>query len=284
MARLYKRNAAVTLARPIAGQFFGELPNAIRVTDLRVSFEVERTLRSEPDSCRLSIYNLAERTRGEVEKTPLFVRLDAGYDGQFEELFSGDLRYGLSHHDEELWETALEVGDGERAHRFARVSRSFGAGIDTLTAVREVARSMGLTVRASPAALVELRSQYAAGLALAGPARNELDRLLGRHGMTWSIQSGRLQVLRAGEARADLAQVVSQDSGLIGSPEYGPPQKKGEPPVLHFQTLLRPGIVPGGRVQLNSSAIRGIFRVARVLHRGDTHGSEWVSEVEATTP
>lgn len=286
MARLFKHAAAVTIARPIAGRFFGEEPNAIRATGLRATFEVERSLRKEPDSATVRVYNLAQNTRSEIEKLPLFVRLDVGYDGQLEQLFAGDVRYGISRRDGVLWETSLELGDGERAHRFARVNRSLGAGVDTLTAVREVARSMGLEVRVSPTSALQLRSQYAAGLALSGPARNELDRLLGRHGMTWSIQSGRLQILRLAEARVDLAPIVSQDSGLVGSPEWGPPAKKGAPPTLHFSVLLHPGILPGGRVQLNSRAIRGIFRVARVLHKGDTHGNEWVTDVESvpTTP
>lgn len=281
MARLFKRGAAVTLARPVPDKFFGELPNATRVTDLRVVFNIERNLRSEPDTAEIQVYNLTESTRSECERADLFVRLDAGYDGELQQLFSGDLRYGISRRDGELWETTLQLGDGERAHRFARVNRSYRGGVDTMTALREVARAMDLEVTVSAATAAELRAQYAGGLALFGPARNEIDRLLARHGMTWSIQGGRLVVLRPREVREDQAPVISQDSGMIGSPEYGPPPDKGKPPTLHVRTLLHPGIFPGGRVKVISRSIRGIFRVARVLHHGDTHGDEWVSEVEA---
>lgn len=282
MAALFNRSVAVTLAKPLEGKFFGERPNAVVITDLRVQFVVEKNLRSEPNTCDVTITNLSERSRSEAQAKPLYARLDAGYAGNLERLFTGDLRWGVSTLDGVDWNTKLQLGDGDRAFRFARVNRSFKGGVDARTAILETAHSMGLTAKFTPAAERELRAQFAGGLALTGPAQTELTRLLGPFGMSWSIQDGTLQILRAGEHRANAAIVISQDEGMIGSPEYGAPTKKHAKPTLSVSTMLQPAIVPGGLIAVTARNVKGTFRVERVTHRGDTHGDDWQSDVEAT--
>ncbi len=281
MARLFRRLAAVTLAKPLTGKFFGQQPNAIVVTDLRIQFSIEKSLEREPNSAHVTITNLAERSRAEVQQRPVWIRLDAGYDGQLERVFEGDLFHGESMRESADWETKLQVNDGGRAFRFARVSRSYGAGVDAYTALREAAKAMGLEARFSPQAALELRAQYASGLVLQGPARMELDKVLAPYGMSWSIQDGRLQVLRAGEYRTEEPILISQDTGMVGVPDYGSPEKKGQSPSLTVKTLLQPSVTPGGRVQVASRQIRGTFRVERVVHEGDTHGETWHTTIEA---
>lgn len=279
---LFNRSVAVTIAKPAEGSFFAQRPNAVVITDLRVQFMVERHLKAEPNTCEVTITNLAERSRSEVQARPLYIRLDAGYQGKRERLFTGDLRWASSMLEGVDWNTKLQLGDGDRAFRFGRVNRSFKGGIDAYTAIVETAKAMGLTVKVSAKAAKELRAQFAGGLALTGPAQSEMTRLLDPFGMTWSIQDGTLQILRADEARSSTAIVVSQDEGMIGSPEYGAPPKKHAKPVLSVSMMLNPRVIPGGLIAVTAKNVRGTFKAQRVTHRGDTHGDDWRTDVEAT--
>lgn len=286
MSRLFKRVCALTVARPLTEAQLSVVdlpPNGTLIENLRVAFRCEKSLASEPNTAEITVYNLAEQPRGEIQRTPLYVRLDAGYDDQAERLFVGDLRPGSGRSVRRGvdWETTLEVGDAERAYKLARVSRSYRGGVDARTALAELAKAMGLSLTYTADTERVLRSQYASGLSMHGPASRELSRVLAPHGLTWSVQDGRLQVIRSAETRPDAAQVVSQDSGLVGVPEFAAPENRGDVPVLHVKMLLRPGLTPGGRIKLVSNAISGVFRVERVVHTGDTHGEAWHTEVEA---
>jgi hypothetical protein len=278
VAVLFKRGCSVTIAKPEG--FFTQKPNAVVVSELRVQFVVEKTIGSEPNMGDVTMTNLAEQSRGQVVAKPLYVRLDAGYDGALERVFTGDLLWGRSTKVGADWETALQLRDGDRAFRFARVTRSYRGGVSARDAVVEAARAMGLTVKLSPAAERELGAQFASGLTLSGTASTELSRLLGPFGMSWSIQDGRLQVLRADELRADQAVVVSEDTGMIGVPELGPPLRRGGRPVVLVKMQLYPRVTPGGKVRIESRTVRGTFKALRIIHTGDTHGESWETSVE----
>lgn len=279
MALLFQRGCSVTVAKPDG--FFTQKPNAVVISDLRIQFHVEKTIGEEPNRCDVTVTNLAEGTRGQVVAKPLYVRLDAGYDGSLERLFTGDLLWGSSAKTGADWETTLQLRDGDRAFRYARVSRSYRGGVSARDAIVEAGRAMGLTVKLSPTADRELRAQFASGLTLAGTAAGELSRLLAPFGMSWSIQDGRLQILRADELRADQAVVVSEDTGMIGVPELGAPIRKGGRPVALVKMQLYPRVTPGGKVRIESRTVRGTFKALRVSHTGDTHGIPWETAVEA---
>lgn len=281
MGRLFKRAVALTLAKPLQGQFFAYSAALTVITGLRVAFDIEKNLGKEPNTCTVRVYNLSERTRGELQDKPLHVRLSAGYEDQVEQLFEGDLFWSASKKESADWETTLQLADGERSFKHARVSRSYRSGVDARTAITEVAKSMGLKARFSAAAELALRRQFAGGVVLEGACRTEMSRLLAPYGIDWSIQDGDLLLLKPTEHRSELPVVISQGTGMIGSPEFGAPEKKGDKPLLTVSTLLNARVVPGGRVEVGSRNVNGIFRVERVTHSGDNFGEDWTTTAEA---
>lgn len=283
MTRLYKRNARLTLAKP-SGFFEQDIANAIQIEDLRVAFTIDKSLRRQPNQCRVSVYNLSQTTRTALQTKPLYARLDFGYDGQYERMFAGDVFFVRSLRRGPDWETEMQVADGMRAMRFARVSRSYGSGVDAYSALREAADSMGLTLKTSRDVRNGLRAQYSAGLVLDGNAADVVSKTLAPYGMSWSIQDGRLQILLPDEIRTDSTEIlISQDTGMIGSPEFNDPPKKGARPTLRVESLLYPELAPGGRVRVESKTATGLFKILKVRHSGDTHGPEATTEIECRT-
>lgn len=280
--RFLNRLAELTLARPQSGEYFKAQPNAIRITDLRLDFSITKAIGEKPNDCSITVFNLSDSARAEFIRKPLRIELLVGYkDTGVSRLFVGDMRFGHSMLDKVDWVTKLQLGDGDRAFNHAHISRSYKGGVSLRTAVTDVAASMGLRVPKSLDDFKEMAQQFSGGLTLEGPSQAQLTKLLRARGMQWSIQDGSMQVLRAGDVRNNEAIVVSQQTGLVGTPDYGAPKEPGTPPTLSARMLLYPGLIPGGKVKVETASIKGLFRVERVQHVGSTHGPDWYSSFEA---
>lgn len=289
-ARQFNRLCRLVLTKPTGSFLVGGLAtggNQVTISALRVVFSIEKDLASTPNNCEVSIYNLNADDRAQFQQSPLQVRLEVGFDTDedLQRIFTGDLRYGISRLDNTEWQTKLQLGDGDRAYRHARVNKSYAAGTQIQKVVADMAAGMGLTL---PTNGPQLTGQLSGGASLHGPTRRGLDTILAlpsQEGTRWSIQDGKLQLLKTGtgqgSTRPEEAIVVDGDSGLIGSPDFGPPEKKGQSPILTFRTTMNPRIVPGIKVALTSRAISGQFKIIKVKHTGDTRGDDWYSECEA---
>ncbi len=265
--------------------FFEKLDNGLEITDLDMSFTIDKKLTREPNTCDLTIVNASPRTRARLEKNPLTVRLEAGHDNTPRFLFLGDLRFGRSKLDGVDWNTKLQLQDGGRAYAHARINRSYTAGTPTIVLIRDAAKSLGLVLPRAIETGVgheELHAALKSGTVLEGKARDELTRLLAEYGYTWSIQSGKLQILRDEEIGETRAWSVDGDAGIIGTPSYGDPDKKGEPPVLSIKMLLFPELTPGGLIDVSTESVKGVHRIKELKHTGNTAALDWYTDVKAT--
>lgn len=286
--QLLNRGAALVVAKSSRDAYF-VTTDAVRITDLRMAFTIARTLQPDPNPATISIYNAAPDTLALLRERPLSISIEAGYDDELELAFVGDLTYAATTTEGPNRVTKIQAGDGARAHRGARVNRSFKAGTDARTAVKEVAASMGLRLPTSLDDVSELSQQFAAGVSLSGPSQAEMTRILGARGMDWSIQNGSLAVYRARDHRHDPPIICTTDAGeqveglrILGSPEEGAPTKETKVATVKFRAQLYPRLLPGMRVEVRSRDVQGIYRVERVAHNGDTGGGSdaWATEVE----
>lgn len=255
--------------------------STVEITGLRVQFDIEKSLTKHPNKCEVTITNMSAETRQIFEKRPVAVSLEAGHDDVYHALFFGDQIFARSEFKRTDWDTLVQVGDGSRAFNFARVNKSYRSGTSVLNVLRDVAASMGQELPRNLVSSDQLRQQFASGIVVLGPARDELTRLLAPYGYHWSMQDGRIQVLKDDEVANGQAILVQESTGMIGSPAYATPHKNGKPPALHIKMLLYPGLRPGMRVKVVSETVNGLFRIEKVVHKGDTHGSEWESLIEA---
>lgn len=283
--RLFNRNVELTLYTQAASGtgFFDTSNEALVITDLRVQFEIKKSLGKEPNNCTVTISNLAKETRGKLERKPLYAILRAGHDGVLRPLFRGSVQYAKSNLKSPDWETKLQIADGGRAYAHARMNRSYAPPITVRQILTDLAGTMGLPLPADIAALDELKTSLAGGMSAYGPTRDILTKVLSPLGYSWSVQDGRLQILKSGLPNARTAWVIDEDSGLIGSPEASIPHKPGDPSELSLDVLLYPEIGPGDLIQVTSRAYAGgFFRVNDISHKGDTHGNDWTTSIKAT--
>lgn len=279
--RFFDRCARLTLSRAMKGTFGDPNTNGLEIEDLRIQFQITKALSSTPNTCEVSVTNLREDTRNAINHKPLWVKLDAGHDGVYRNIFVGDLRYGQSRREGTEIITTLQLADGDRAYRAARLTKAYKTGTSVYTVLKDAARSMGLVVPPDLEVTAELKQQAAGGERLNGRTRDELTRLLAPYGYHWSMQDGKLVVVKDRTTAPNQALLINQAAGMIGSPELGSPDKQGNAPSWTIKTLLYPEAIPGRLLRVETRDVTGDFKAVKVTHKGDTHGADWTTEIEA---
>lgn len=265
---------------PIANELFGRVWSLSIGTrqwsDLRVVFEIQKTLGRHPNPAQITIYNLARSTRDSFARGDA-VRLVAGYEGQADLVYAGDLVETSSLRDGADWATTVSCSDGARAWR-ANERASYRNGANVATVVESLAKSMGLAV--APGSLAVLAgSQVRGSLVQVGQAARSMQTLLEPLGLSWSIQDGALQLIQLNGTTTEEAVLLSPETGLVGSPEkMGSRGTASKRDKVRATSLLQGTLRPGRQVKLQSEQLSGYFRVNEVLHKGDSHGDEWYSE------
>lgn len=291
MSRIFHRIWKVTLIKQPTGfigsnpQFFESIGNALEITEHRVRCEIARHLGKEPNTCTMTIDNLGPTTRAEIESGKVTVIFEAGHDGVARHVFTGDRRFAYSSINNATVETKMQIGDGARAYAHARMNFSYKPPVELRTVLQACAASMNLELSRGVLESIDFRQALATGISLHGPTRDVLDRLLGPFGYRWSIQNGAIQILADGAANESEALLINEQAGLIGSPARSPENKNKSRQDVTFDVILKPEIIPGNKVQLESSEIHGLFRVIETTDKVDTHGtneSSWATSVKAS--
>lgn len=300
---LFNRVASLVIGKPSG--------DAVEIRDLRFAFSIEKNAGENPNKCTCQVYNLNPKTRALVETVNNVLILKAGYKEDVGELtiFTGTVTRAITRREGADWVTELEMSDGGLEYRDTKTSFSFAPGVSAAQVLTNIAGTFGLPVRPLPAEIAQ--KQYPDGFAFVGRSREAMAKACEYLGLEWSTQNREIQILKKGKAVAMQAFVLSPDTGLIGSPESehktlsekaaakqgitgnqkgvrvtfgtddtGDKGKKLEVQGWKVKTLLQPALQPGSYVRLDTKSIKEeFFRVEALTHNGDTHGSEWVSEL-----
>ncbi|MGQ0285869.1 phage protein [Pasteurellaceae bacterium 22721_9_1] len=275
----------------------GETKNAILIEPpMRITFDVQKDVKSEPNENSIKIYNLSETTRKAIEQPNLRCVLYAGYAEENEPtlLCSGDIATAYSYRENGDIVTELFVLDGLIEIRDTAVSLGYSGGVSSQLILNDIAGKMGLKLVAGE----ELKERkWANGFSFYGAARTALDKIVHGTGLEWSVQNGELQVVNRAKVTRRQGVVLAVDSGLIGSPERVreaarskkvDEKSKQKQPVStdkqatdgwNVRSLLLPQINPADKVKVESSSVTGWFRAETVKHIGDSHSGDWQTEL-----
>lgn len=252
---------------------------SLELSGLRISFNVKKSEKKEPNTAEVKVYNLEASTRKALgNRKTARVQLLAGYAGSIAQIFAGDLRVAESMREGANWLTRFESGDGESSSRASRVNKSF-AKLTFRQMLNELASAIGVGAGNAPKLAEQGRFQgalqsLAKGSTINGRASEILDVIARSSGYEWSIQDGQLQFVQVGRTLQTEAVSLSPDTGLLGSPELG---EKG---FITARSLLQPSIIPGRKVQVKSRQVDGFFKVTKLEHSGDTRGDDWSTTFE----
>lgn len=251
---------------------------ALETDELDVKFKVLRQISGRAGTCQLEVYNLTAQHRAEAKAIGrgLYVQIVAGYAQGTSLIFRGDARRVDDIREGTTWTLKITAGDGELAVRTAQVSAGFAPGSTVRQVVQAIADAMGVGVGNALDVLGGVALTFPSGTVIDGRASEELGRLCDSAGCLWSVQDGNLQLLTMQGALAREAILLSDTSGLIGSPQTG----KGG--VVKAKALLIPGLFPGQLVQLQSLGTNGTYRIEKAEYVGESRGTgegSWAAEL-----
>ena len=189
------------------------------VTDsLRLEFQIYKTDDKNPNRSVIRVWNLSPDKRALVERKGTRCVLKVGYaqEGGPIEIYRGDVAFAWSKHEPPYVITTLELGEGAQAIRDSMVTLGYPRGVRSERAIRDVAAQMGLALHMPDDVPVR---EWQNGLSFHGPARTALDKIVAGTGLSWSIQNGMLQVIRAGGTTNRTVIELAADTGLLTAPE-----------------------------------------------------------------
>jgi len=245
---------------------------------LRVSFEVTKTLKGEPNKATISVYGIDPETYQilQAKGRDLVVQLFAGHEipGL---IFQGNpvkngLEYKINPPERVL---TIEAKDGYKAYQRGRLKKSYTGEVTLAQVVEEAAAQLGL-----PVDMVEIPGdiRFTQGIHLRGPAHRVLDRLAQSVGSDWSIQNGKLQFLPKSKVRRNSGPLYSTDLNNIV--EHPTRKEKG----IEMVTILDPSLAPGDRFEVRDAEVpffNGVYKASAVRHNGDTHDVAFYTEIDA---
>lgn len=259
---------------------------------LRLSFEVVKTVEPTPNTATIKIYNLNDDHVAAIQDAYTDIFLNAGYGFVAAQIFVGSIQVVSHYRDGADYITEINCADGDRDYRNAYVNVTLAAGTTDADVVDKIVGNMPSTGKGVIQTLTAKRSR---GKVVQGLARDRLDQVSGSNGTNWSIQDGKLHMVRA-DSKIGTAVVVNTMTGLLEAAER---TDKG----ISAKCLMNPQIVINGAIQLQNEAIRakqckpkhtltqqqsgplvrlnpdGIYKVIKLTHEGDTRGNDWFTSM-----
>lgn len=253
-------------------------------TGLACDFSVKKTLKPDPNTASVKIYNLSKATREKLTNPKrASLRIEAGYVERLSQIYLGDVR-ALSPGEIRGPDivTELSSGDGGQEIQKANLQIPIGAKTPNGTALTAIAKALGVGLGNVPKVSAALASKGSAvfprGTVLTGNVSRVLSDFCRSAGLEWSVQDGVIQILDLGKGLETNPYVLSSDSGMIGAPAIGSDGK------VSVSTLMIPELRPGMRVMFETFAVNGVYRISEAEYQGSTHGNEWTIKLSCEKP
>lgn len=254
------------------------------IQGLDIEFRIDRSLKATQNTADLTVINLSPETRKFLQSQTkgVVAEFRAGYlpstvkepaAADLPLIFFGELREVTSVRDKTDWLTQISTGDADKLKK-RPVAFSFGPGALIEHVLKRIVSDMGanpgnLDSAISDATFDNGGQQFAEGVTSYGTGDEELGKHLQSVDMEHSWQNGALQVLPRGGHLDSTAVLLTEETGLIGSPELG---DKGS---CKFRSLLNHEIAPGRVVHIKSVNVDAFFVVQRAVYSGQSAGNDW---------
>ena len=273
------------------------IPNSnIDFTGLRINFKIEKSLVGYPNLGNIKIYNLSENSRNQIEEKGLKVQLFAGYlDTSTPLLFDGDIINVVHVYAKPDWITEIFAGDGVNILNQSTINKTLPAGVDTEQIYDELVGQMQGISKGITEGLKNCLSgkrSLLRELQLSGNVKDWLDKISKDCGFEYSINDGVIETVPTGLPVSDEPPIIiNQASGMIGSPER---TEIG----INVKNLLLSSLKLGRTIRVEAISQRlnvgnlffrrvpaiknkGVYRIDKLIHIGDTHDNPWESQIQA---
>lgn len=250
---------------------------------LHISFSIEKSTSETPNTAKIQVWNLSDKSLKVLDTKDCTVQLRAGYTDHIALILVGNVVTVTTSLDGADKMTEIEVVDGRVALRDTYLSVSFKGKVNSKDVFNHIAGAMGVAVVYSKKAKFKTLPN---GFSFVGPAKNALKKLCKTCGLAWSIQNEVLQIRKPNEPITARAYLLNSETGLLDIPKRitissesddssGGGSSTTSQIGYEVRYLLNGAIGINDYVRLESSKARGYFRVYKVTIDGDNLEGDW---------
>lgn len=239
---------------------------------LTISFDLTKTITSEPNEATISIVNLNQSTRNLItDKKYNRILLNAGYGDDMRTLFVGYIDEVENRKESTDITTTMTCSDGSKDYREARTAVTVKKGQSDKEIVKEALKDMPNTETGIQEYKKE--TKLPRGKTLVGNSRDILKTVAKNQDANWSIQDGKLLILPKTSALANNEGFLIQEgTGMLGSP-----QKTSD--GLEVRCLLNNVMRVGQlcRVASRIKEMSGDFKIVKIQMKGSNKGQDFTN-------
>lgn len=264
--------------------------------DIRINFNIEKSLVGYPNLGNIKIYNLSENSRNMITGKGLQVQLFAGHeDVGAPLLFSGDIINVVHLKIGPDWISEIFAADGINILNSATINKTLPAGVDAGQIYNELISQMEGISKGVTEGLENCLSgkkSLLRELQLSGNVKDWLDKISKDCGFDYSINEGIIETTPTSLPISDVPPVIiNQASGMIGSPER---TEIG----INVKNILLPALKLGRTIKVEAISAQinignlffrkippvkneGIYRIDKLTHIGDNYDNPWETTIQA---
>jgi hypothetical protein len=279
MAILRNRQAEIIIFKkndssyyPISYKSYSDKSN----NKFRIAFDVKFDSSKNKNPAVIKIYNLSEVNRRFFNDDGLTIQLFAGYENAMNEIYKGDVMFVSNKREGANIVTEFNCGDGIQAIKDIKIKTSFNPGTKIKTIIDSLLpkiKKAGLDFKKDLSNIFSGKSEF--GEVISGTFNKLFSDLCKRQDLQFTVTNNMVEITKKNKPINQNAVVLSPRTGLIGIPE----QRKDD---ISIRTLIQPSnLFPNRLIQLDSSSISGFYIIKSCNYMGDTHGNNWIVNIDA---
>lgn len=239
---------------------------------LTISFDLTKTLTSEPNEATISVINFNQSTRNLItEKKYNRILLNAGYGDDLRTLFIGYIDEVNNQKEGVDTTTVMTCSDGSRDYRNSRTAVTVAKGATDKDIVDQALKDMPNTTAGTQE--LPKNQRLPRGKTIVGNTRDVLKIVAKNQNADWSIQDNKLVILPKTSALANNEGfVIEEGTGMIGSPQK---TSDGLEVRCYLNNVLRAGQLV--RIVSRIQEYSGDFKIKQVQMRGSNRGQDFTA-------
>lgn len=219
--------------------------------ELHVKFKITRADVQSPNWADITVHNLKDETARQIRKEFTQLILQAGYREAFGVIFKGSIRQvRLGRENGTDTFISIAAADGDIAYNFATVNKTLEAGATLAQQVKAALDPM--SAHGVDPGFIDFSDlggpKLPRGKVMFGMSRDYLRSACQNAGATWSIQNGKVQIIKRTGLLPGQAFNLTSSSGLIGTPTQ---TDRG----VEARHLIHPDLIVGAKVKIDQASI-----------------------------
>jgi hypothetical protein len=257
----------------------------VLISDLHLTFNVERSVTAEYNTAQFTIYNAKEQTRNQILIVGANVVLKAGYEDEgIGIIFIGTVTKSVSYQSGSEWITELEaqdIGNNKQGIEYGTVKLSFAANTPLLSVISQLATLLNVPVTG----IENITTILSNGFVYSGNITNLIKRIKGilsQDDLEFYFDQSEMIIYKKYSKVSRFGVVrVATNNGLLAPPTtiIDENEQDGKKRIA-FQSLLNFRLRPSAVVNLQSETISGAFIIEKIRFNGDNLGNQFFAEVE----